>query len=73
MAHVCAVDLPRALKLIGRRTDGWADVAPTVLPLDCLLAGGFPPAAGPAGSPLPIKTLVDPRATSSRAYRAAAP
>jgi (R,R)-butanediol dehydrogenase/meso-butanediol dehydrogenase/diacetyl reductase len=73
MAHVCAVDLPRALELIGRRTDGWADVAPTVLSLDCLVADAFPPAAGPAGSPAPIKTLVDPGATSSRAYRSPAP
>ena len=62
MAHVRRVDLPRALDLLGAR-GGWADVAPTVLPLDGLLVDG-----GLAFAPAAIKTLVDPGAAAARPY-----
>jgi hypothetical protein len=71
MAHVRDVDLPRALDLIGRRTEGWADVAPTVLPLEDVVGDGelgFSPAVT-AGAAPPIKTLIDPTARARRAYR----
>jgi (R,R)-butanediol dehydrogenase/meso-butanediol dehydrogenase/diacetyl reductase len=71
MAHVRAVDLPRALELIGRRTGGWADVAPTVLPLEGIVGDGeltFAPPLTP-GETSPIKTLIDPSAREPRAYR----
>jgi (R,R)-butanediol dehydrogenase / meso-butanediol dehydrogenase / diacetyl reductase len=71
MAHVRDVDLPRALDLIGRRTEGWADVAPTVLPLEDVVGDGelgFSPAVT-AGAAPPIKTLIDPTARTRRAYR----
>ncbi len=72
MAHVRARDLPRALELIGKRGGGWADIAPTVLSLDGLVAQqgqGFAPAAARDASP-PIKTLIDPSAAGERAHRA---
>jgi (R,R)-butanediol dehydrogenase/meso-butanediol dehydrogenase/diacetyl reductase len=71
LAHVRAVDLPRALELIARRNEGWADVAPTVLPLEDVVGDGevrFAPAVTAGGTP-PIKTLIDPTARARRAYR----
>ncbi len=70
MAHVRAVDLPRALDLIGARGSGWADVAPRILPLSAIAEGGglnFAQASSPGETP-PIKTLIDPSATTSRDY-----
>lgn len=71
MAHMRAVDLPRALDLLGARAAGWADVAPTALTLEQVVTGtglGFAGAGERGGLP-PIKTLIDPGAGSSRAYR----
>jgi (R,R)-butanediol dehydrogenase / meso-butanediol dehydrogenase / diacetyl reductase len=70
LAHVRAVDLPRALDLLGARREPWADVAPVVLTLDALAGGGGPAAAATArpGEAPPIKTLIDPWATEPRPF-----
>lgn len=66
-AHVRALDLGPALDLVAARADGWADVAPEVLPLDRVLDDGILPLAE-ARAPH-IKTLIDPRAAAVRSYR----
>jgi len=69
MAHVRAVDLPRALDLLGRRREGWSDFAPVVQPLSAVVGEDglvFTPAD--AGGLPPIKTLVDPSATEPRPF-----
>jgi (R,R)-butanediol dehydrogenase / meso-butanediol dehydrogenase / diacetyl reductase len=72
LAHVRAVDLPRALDLVGARAASWADVAPVVVGLDALTgdsgpAGAVASAAADGGAP-PIKTLIDPWATAPRPF-----
>jgi len=70
LALVRAVDLPRALDLIGARDAPWSDVAPDVVGLDALAGEGGPAAAAfarPGGAP-PIKTLIDPWATAPRPF-----
>ncbi len=57
-AHVCDVDLPRALELLGARSTPWDDVAPVALPLDELVSEGITPIV--EGSSKQIKTLIDP-------------
>ena len=71
MAHVRCVNLPRALDLLARRREGWADIAPRVVTLETVIGAdgahfNFP--AGPSG-PQPIKTLIDPSANTTREYR----
>jgi (R,R)-butanediol dehydrogenase/meso-butanediol dehydrogenase/diacetyl reductase len=66
-ALVAATDLPRALALLGRREDSWADVAPVALALDDLVEEGIRPLA--AGRPSRIKTLIDPWAPETRSTR----
>jgi threonine dehydrogenase-like Zn-dependent dehydrogenase len=65
VAHVCREDLPEALRLLAARAEGWADMAPDVLPLDDLMADGILPLA--EGRSTRIKTLIDPWAQARRA------
>jgi (R,R)-butanediol dehydrogenase/meso-butanediol dehydrogenase/diacetyl reductase len=67
LAHVRAVDLPRALDLLGARRASWSDVAPVVLGLEALAGDGGPGAAH-GGTPPPIKTLIDPWAREPRPF-----
>jgi (R,R)-butanediol dehydrogenase/meso-butanediol dehydrogenase/diacetyl reductase len=64
-AHVCAVDLPEALRLLAGRGTRWTDVAPHLLPLAELVPAGIRPMAEGRGAR--VKTLIDPWATSARA------
>jgi threonine dehydrogenase-like Zn-dependent dehydrogenase len=66
VAHVFADDVPRAVELLGSRTD-WSDVAPAVIPLDALVEDGLAPML--AGGSRRIKTLVDPWAQMARDAR----
>jgi (R,R)-butanediol dehydrogenase/meso-butanediol dehydrogenase/diacetyl reductase len=63
-AHVVGTDLPEALRLLSLREEGWADVAPTALPLDRLVPDGLQPLADHRSQA--IKTLVDPWADGPR-------
>lgn len=63
-AHVCEVDLPRALELLGTRATPWDDVAPVALPLEQLVSDGITPIV--EGSSKQIKTLIDPWSQSIR-------
>jgi (R,R)-butanediol dehydrogenase/meso-butanediol dehydrogenase/diacetyl reductase len=65
-AHVRGVDLPAALALVGARKDGWADVAPKVLPLERVLPDGIIPLSEKRAPH--IKTLIDPAVAQTRAY-----
>jgi threonine dehydrogenase-like Zn-dependent dehydrogenase len=65
-AHVCAVDLPAALDLLAARADGWADVCPTVTPLDRVVEDALQPLI--EGSTVRIKALIDPFAAAPRPY-----
>jgi threonine dehydrogenase-like Zn-dependent dehydrogenase len=67
VAHVCAEDLPEALRLLAARASGWTDMAPDVLPLHDLMADGILPLA--EGRATRIKTLIDPWAQARRAVR----
>jgi (R,R)-butanediol dehydrogenase/meso-butanediol dehydrogenase/diacetyl reductase len=71
LAHVRSVDLPRALDLLGSREVRWSDVAPSVYPLDALVAAGEGELARPMppDAPAPIKTLIDPWASAVRPFR----
>jgi (R,R)-butanediol dehydrogenase/meso-butanediol dehydrogenase/diacetyl reductase len=64
VAHVARDDFPEALRLLALREEGWADVAPEVLPLEQLVDGGIRPIA--EGRSSRIKTLIDPRAERPR-------
>ncbi|MBI4260489.1 MAG: alcohol dehydrogenase catalytic domain-containing protein [Actinobacteria bacterium] len=68
-AHVCAADLPEALRLLAARPDPWTDVAPVALPLDLLVAEGIVPLV--EGRSERIKTLIDPWADAPRPTRMA--
>jgi (R,R)-butanediol dehydrogenase / meso-butanediol dehydrogenase / diacetyl reductase len=57
-------DFTDALRLVAGRAAGWADVAPTALPLDAVVAGGLEPLA--AGRAPAVKILVDPWAGAER-------
>jgi (R,R)-butanediol dehydrogenase/meso-butanediol dehydrogenase/diacetyl reductase len=63
-AHVCADDLPEALRLLASRRDPWSDIAPVALSLDRLVRDGLEPLAD--GRAAHIKTLVDPWSTATR-------
>jgi len=63
-AHVCSVDLPKALELLGARDMPWNDVAPVALPLDRLVSDGIAPMV--EGVSQHIKTLIDPWSDSIR-------
>jgi len=63
-AHVVAVDLPEALRLLSLRSEGWADVAPEVLSLSDLISHGLEPLADRQS--VRIKTLIDPWAQVTR-------
>jgi len=67
MAMVREHDFDRALKLVAGRRAGWGDVAPTVVPLEELAAGGLKTIAD--GKAEAVKLLVDPRTTTSRPSR----
>lgn len=70
MAHVRAVDLPRALDLLGQRREGWSDFASMIQPLSAVVGEDGPVfTRADAGGLPPIKTLVDPSATEPRPFR----
>jgi threonine dehydrogenase-like Zn-dependent dehydrogenase len=64
VAHVEAVDFPEALRLMALRKEGWADIAPDVLPLDQLVDEGIRPLA--EGASRRVKTLINPSARDAR-------
>jgi (R,R)-butanediol dehydrogenase / meso-butanediol dehydrogenase / diacetyl reductase len=64
VAHVARTDFPEALRLLALREQGWADVAPEVLPLDLVVEAGIRPLA--EGTSDRVKTLIDPQAAATR-------
>jgi (R,R)-butanediol dehydrogenase/meso-butanediol dehydrogenase/diacetyl reductase len=58
-------DFPEALRLVASRPEGWADIAPSALPLEEIVTGGLDALA--AGRAPAVKVLVDPVSTRSRA------
>ncbi len=64
-AHAFASDFPEGLRLLASRIEGWADVAPIVIPLDELVESGIRPIMEGRGQQ--IKTLIDPWADRPRA------
>ncbi len=66
-AHVRGTDLPEALRLLDARSSGWADLAPTALPLDHLVDDGIRPLVD--GTATQLKTLIDPWVSQPRATR----
>lgn len=69
-AHVFAVDLPEALRVLASRRQPWSDVAPTAVPLEALVEHGLRPIA--EGHSTRIKTLIDPWSVEPRPTRMAA-
>jgi (R,R)-butanediol dehydrogenase/meso-butanediol dehydrogenase/diacetyl reductase len=63
-AHVFATDFPEAVDLIVANPDVWAEVAPTVYPLDQVVEVGLIPMA--KGDSPQIKVLFDPNSASPR-------
>lgn len=63
-AHVAGDDLPEALRLLSAGEAAWRDIAPIALPLDKLVEDGLVPVA--EGRSRQVKTLIDPRASSTR-------
>ncbi len=63
-AHAFALDFPEALRLLALRVEGWADVAPVVVPLDNLVDDGLVPVV--EGRAPRIKTLIDPWSDTKR-------
>lgn len=63
-ALVCHIDFPAAVAMLARGGRDWSRVAPTVIALDAVVDEGLAPLAD--GTSQRIKTLIDPRATSSR-------
>lgn len=63
VAHVFAVDIPEAVRLLGLRDD-WSDIASDVLPLDLVVEGGLRPLL--SGGASQIKTLIDPWISAAR-------
>jgi hypothetical protein len=57
VAHVFAVDMPEAVRLLGTRPD-WSDLAHEVLPLDMVVDDALRPLV--TGQSTQIKTLIDP-------------
>lgn len=69
-AHVFAVDLPEAVRVLATREQSWSDVAPAAFPLEALVEEAIRPLA--EGRSTRVKTLIDPwtdapRATQMRA------
>ncbi len=65
LAHTVEADFGRAVEMLQSGGAVWRLVAPSVLPLDALLAGGLLPMV--SGAPTPIKSLFDPRIDAPRA------
>ncbi|MBN9622357.1 MAG: zinc-binding dehydrogenase, partial [Actinobacteria bacterium] len=65
-AHVCREDLPSALDLLAAREAGWADVAPTAIPLEDVVEAALLPLL--EGRSAQIKSLIDPTVTERRPY-----
>ena len=66
-AFVRAVDLPEAVRLLGRDPGRLSALAPVALPLDEAVEGALAPMA--QGAPRQVKTLVDPWAEQARPTR----
>lgn len=66
-AHVAAVNLSAAARLVASRPGGWADIAPRVFPLEALVDEALLPMA--EGRPKWIKTLFDPAVDTARELR----
>ena len=64
LAHTVGADFGRGIELLESGGDVWRLLAPSVLPLEDLVAGGLAPMV--AGDPTPIKTLFDPRIGAPR-------
>ncbi len=64
LAHTFGGDFGRGIELLEAGGDVWRLLAPSVLPLEDLVAGGLAPMV--AGGPTPIKTLFDPRIGAPR-------
>jgi (R,R)-butanediol dehydrogenase / meso-butanediol dehydrogenase / diacetyl reductase len=67
MAHAFASDFGAAIELIARKPEVWVRVAPTVHPLESLLAAGLIPMV--EGRQNQIKTLFDPSLNKPRPLR----
>jgi (R,R)-butanediol dehydrogenase/meso-butanediol dehydrogenase/diacetyl reductase len=67
LAHVFDADFGLAVDLLEDETDLWAQVAPTVIPLDDLVEIGLRPMI--EGGAAPIKALLDPRLDAPRDIR----
>lgn len=63
-AHTFGDDFPEALRLLASRADGWADIAPIVIPLANLVDDGLVPVV--EGRARRIKTLIDPWSDTTR-------
>lgn len=63
-AHVCATDLPEAARLLARRAEGWADIAPQAFPLEAVVQEGIIPIVERRSTR--VKTLIDPWASEAR-------
>lgn len=64
LAHTFGGDFGRGIELLEAGGDVWRLLAPSVLPLEDLVAGGLAPMV--AGGPTPVKTLFDPRIGAPR-------
>jgi threonine dehydrogenase-like Zn-dependent dehydrogenase len=69
VAHVAALDMPEALRLLGARPAGWADVAPIAVTLEEAVSAAIIPLV--EGRSRQVKTLVDPWALETRPVRTA--
>ena len=67
MAHAFSSDFGDAVSLLNRRPEIWANLAPTVHPLEDLLTAGLLPMAEHRQSQ--VKTLFDPSLRESRPLR----
>jgi threonine dehydrogenase-like Zn-dependent dehydrogenase len=65
-AHRFDDDFGLALDLLAARSEGWADVAPAILPLDGLVLDGIVPIA--EGRSSRIKTLISPKVETTRRF-----
>ena len=63
-AHVCAVDLPEAARLIAQRAEGWGDIAPQAFPLEAVVEEGIIPIVESRSTR--VKTLIDPWTSDPR-------